>query len=118
MWFGADDVVTGPIDEIIVLGLLTIFGAIKIYNSDENKNFAKALEESFENTKAFRWLQEHAEDYGFVMRYPKDNKNVTKIIYEPWHYRYVGVEHAKAMNDLGLCMEEYLEYLSNGGTLN
>ena len=49
MWFGADDVVTGPIDEIIVLGLLTIFGAIKIYNSDENKNFAKALEESFEN---------------------------------------------------------------------
>ena len=49
MWFGADDVVSGPIDEIIVLGLLTIFGAIKIYNSDENKNFAKALEESFEN---------------------------------------------------------------------
>ena len=77
-----------------------------------------SVEESFENTKAFRWLQEHAEDYGFVMRYPKDKKNVTKIIYEPWHYRYVGVEHAKAMNDLGLCMEEYLEYLSNGGTLN
>ena len=47
MWFGADDVVTGPIDEIIVLGLLTFFGAIKMYNSDENKNFTEALEESF-----------------------------------------------------------------------
>ena len=77
-----------------------------------------SVEESFENTKAFRWLQENAEDYGFVMRYPKDKKSITKIIYEPWHYRYVGVEHAKAMNDLGLCMEEYLEYLENGGVLN
>lgn len=71
-----------------------------------------SVEESFENTKAFRWLQENAENYGFIMRYPKDKKAITKIIYEPWHYRYVGVEHAKAMNDLGYCLEEYLEYLS------
>lgn len=71
-----------------------------------------SVETSFENTKAFRWLQQHAEEYGFVLRYPKDKQAITKIIYEPWHYRYVGVEHAKAMNDLGMCLEEYVQYLS------
>ncbi len=71
-----------------------------------------SVETSFENTKAFRWLQEHAEEYGFILRYPKEKQNITKIIYEPWHYRFVGVEHAKAMNDLGMCMEEYIEHLS------
>lgn len=77
-----------------------------------------SVEESFENTDAFRWLQKNAENYGFIMRYAKDKQNITKIIYEPWHYRYVGVEHAKAMNDLGMCLEEYVEYLSNGGARN
>ncbi len=71
-----------------------------------------SVETSFENTRAFRWLQENAEKYGFIMRYPKDKQSITKIIYEPWHYRYVGVEHAKAMNDLGMCLEEYVEHLS------
>lgn len=74
-----------------------------------------SVEESFENTDAFRWLQKNAENYGFILRYPKDKQNITKIIYEPWHYRYVGVEHAKAINSLGMCLEEYVEYLSNGG---
>lgn len=70
-----------------------------------------SVEETFENTKAFRWLQENAADYGFIMRYPKDKQHITKIIYEPWHYRYVGVEHAKEMLRLDMCMEEYLDYL-------
>ncbi len=74
-----------------------------------------SVETSFEDTAAFRWLQQNAENYGFILRYPKDKQDITKIIYEPWHYRYVGVEHAKAMNDLGMCMEEYVEYLSSGG---
>ena len=74
-----------------------------------------SVETSFENTAAFRWLQKHAEEYGFIMRYAKDKQSITKIIYEPWHYRYVGVEHAKAMNDLGMCMEEYVEYLKSKG---
>lgn len=77
-----------------------------------------SVETSFENTAAFRWLQENAENYGFILRYPKDKQEITKIIYEPWHYRYVGVEHAKAINDLGVCFEEYVEYLSNGGVKN
>ena len=48
-WFGFDDIITGPIDEIAVLGALTIIGAVSIYNSDANKNFAEALKESCEN---------------------------------------------------------------------
>ena len=74
-----------------------------------------SVETSFEDTAAFRWLQENAENYGFILRYPKDKQEITKIIYEPWHYRYVGVEHAKTINGLGMCFEEYVEYLSNGG---
>ena len=67
-----------------------------------------SLDVSFENTKAFAWLKEHAADYGFILRYPKNKENVTNITYEPWHWRYVGVEHAKAMNARGQCLEEYV----------
>ncbi len=67
-----------------------------------------SLEESFENTDEFRWLCENAADYGFILRYPEDKQHITKIIYEPWHWRYVGVEAAKAMKASGECLEEYL----------
>ncbi len=82
--------------------------------SDHNLGLAvdlNSVEESFENTRQFTWLQEHAAEYGFVMRYPKHKQEVTKIIYEPWHYRYVGKEHAAKMNELDMCLEEYVEYL-------
>lgn len=68
-----------------------------------------SVEISFENTDEFRWLKENAAKYGFVNRYPKDKTEITGINYEPWHYRYVGVEHAKAMNEKGLCLEEYVK---------
>ena len=74
-----------------------------------------SVQTSFENTKEFEWLQKNAADFGFIMRYPKEKQEITKIIYEPWHYRYVGVEHAKAINSLGMCLEEYIEFLSTGG---
>ena len=64
--------------------------------------------ESFENTKEFKWLQAHAADYGFILRYPKDKVSITKVAYEPWHWRYVGVEDAKKMKASGKCLEEYL----------
>ncbi len=67
-----------------------------------------SLEQSFENSKAYAWLNEHAQDYGFILRYPKDKQNITEIIYEPWHWRYVGVENAKKIKASGLCLEEYL----------
>lgn len=67
-----------------------------------------SLYESFENTAEFKWLSENAADYGFILRYPKDKQDITEIIYEPWHWRYVGVEAAKAMKASGECFEEYL----------
>lgn len=69
------------------------------------------LSTSFENSAQFAWLMENAENYGFVLRYAKDKTEITGIMYEPWHFRYVGVEHAKKMNELGLCLEEYIDYL-------
>ena len=65
------------------------------------------VKDDFDKTAAFRWLSNHAQDYGFILRYPKDKQEITKIKYEPWHYRYVGVENAKAMKKEGLCLEEY-----------
>lgn len=74
-----------------------------------------SAEQSFENSNQSKWLRAHAEEYGFVLRYPKDKYDITKIIYEPWHYRYVGVDHAKRMNNMKLCLEEYIDYLKNLG---
>jgi len=74
-----------------------------------------ALNEGFVKTFAFRWLNENAHLYGFVLRYPKDKVDVTGIAYEPWHYRYVGVEHAKVMKEKGYCLEEYVAELKTPG---
>lgn len=60
-----------------------------------------------------RWFMKNCYKYGFILRYPDGKKDVTGIEYEPWHYRYVGKKHAKAMKRLGLCLEEYVEYLKN-----
>ena len=65
------------------------------------------LEETFENTKQFAWLQENAHKYGFIMRYPKDKVYMTGYGYEPWHYRYVGVEIATLIKNEGITFEEY-----------
>jgi len=70
-----------------------------------------ALDEKQENTDAQKWLMEHCWEYGFILRYPSDKSAKTGIIYEPWHYRYVGKELAKELHTTGLCLEEYLEKL-------
>lgn len=67
----------------------------------------------FENTDAYAWLMENAEKYGFVERYPADKEEITGIDYECWHFRYVGRDNAVAMNELGMCLEEYVLYLKN-----
>ncbi|WP_296626888.1 D-alanyl-D-alanine carboxypeptidase family protein [uncultured Negativibacillus sp.] len=69
----------------------------------------QTLDPEFADTEAGQWLQEHAWEYGFVLRYPEDKQDVTKIIYESWHYRFVGKTHAKLMKESGLCLEEYLQ---------
>ncbi len=60
----------------------------------------------------YAWLAEHSWEYGFTLRYPYGKTNVTGIYYEPWHFRYVGLELAKELYDLGLCVEEYMDLLT------
>ena len=66
------------------------------------------LEEDFEETEAFRWLIAHCAEYGFILRFPKDGEDQTGVIYEPWHYRYVGKEAAREIMERGITLEEYL----------
>ncbi len=67
-----------------------------------------SLNESFEETKQFAWLQKNCAEYGFILRYPKDKVDITGYSYEPWHYRYVGSNHAKIIMEKGISLEEYL----------
>ena len=67
------------------------------------------LDEGLENTKEAEWLAENCYKYGFILRYPPEKTSITGIIYEPWHYRYVGVEDAKKITELGVTLEEYLQ---------
>ena len=64
-----------------------------------------------------KWLMEHCWEYGFILRYPENSTDITGIIWEPWHYRYVGVEMALEIRDLGgITLEEYIDNLTNDGT--
>ncbi len=69
------------------------------YNSD--------LTQEFENTDLFAWLNENADKYGFILRYPEDKTQLTGVNYEPWHYRYVGIDAAKFIKQNKICLEEY-----------
>ena len=71
------------------------------------------LDEYQQYTGAQQWLMEHSWEYGFILRYPNGTSEITGIIFEPWHYRYVGLEHAKAIHELGITLEEYIQ-LRNG----
>lgn len=65
-------------------------------------------QDGFETTPQYRWLMEHAHEYGFIQRYPPNKAQETGISYEPWHYRYVGVKAAKAMKRSGKTLEAYM----------
>ena len=71
------------------------------------------LDQSFAETDAGKWLEKHCHNYGFIIRYPKSKIEITEIIYEPWHLRYVGRTHAKIIKNQSLTLEEYLEYIKN-----
>ena len=68
-----------------------------------------ALTVDFADTDEYRWLEQNAWKFGFVLRYPEGKEDVTGIQFEPWHYRYVGRYHAYRMHESGMCLEEYLE---------
>ncbi len=87
----------------------------KPWHSEHNLGLAvdfNYVNREFENTTAFQWLQENAQDYGFVLRYAEEKEDITKVSYEPWHWRYVGIEHAKKMKSQNLCLEEYIKQIT------
>lgn len=71
-----------------------------------SKSIGFQLDTSFEQTKEGIWLREHANEFGYIIRYPKDKTNRTGYSYEPWHIRYIGVEYAKQLYEKGQTLEE------------
>lgn len=67
-----------------------------------------SLNDKFSKSDAYPWLMENAHLHGFIPRYPMDKEELTGFMFEPWHYRYVGIEHATYIKDNSLCLEEYL----------
>lgn len=65
------------------------------------------LEQGFADTKEGQWLADHSCEYGFILRYPEEKEYITSIVYEPWHFRYVGREAASVMKEENLCLEEF-----------
>ena len=78
----------------------------------DNRNWN--LDESQARMPTQQWLMEHSWRYGWILRYPDEKSEITGIIYEPWHYRYVGKEVAAEIHELGVCLEEYLQMLTVG----
>jgi LAS superfamily LD-carboxypeptidase LdcB len=70
--------------------------------------YRETKDSSLEQTDTYKWLVEHCQEYGFIVRYPNDKQEITNIIYEPWHFRYVGVEAATYIMENNLCLEEFL----------
>ena len=66
------------------------------------------LDTGFVETRAYEWLTAYAADYGFILRYPQDRQAATGIVFEPWHWRYVGKENARAIRASGLSLEEFI----------
>ena len=69
-------------------------------------------DDRFETTQMYAWMQQHAADYGFIMRYSGEKQEITGVIHESWHYRFVGINSAKEINRLNMSLEEYVEYLN------
>ena len=68
----------------------------------------KELSEIFAETPAYEWLSKNAHKYGFILRYPDNKTDITKYSYEPWHYRFVGVQAATIIYNDELTLEEFL----------
>ncbi len=69
----------------------------------------KNLNAGFADTDTGKWLAEHSYEYGFILRYPEGKEYITGIEYEPWHFRYVGIEAATVITQKGITLEEFWE---------
>ena len=71
--------------------------------------------DEYGETAEGKWLAENCTRFGFILRFEKDKEDITGIIYEPWHFRFVGRYHATRMAELDMCLEEYIEFLNEEG---
>lgn len=76
---------------------------------DITDHYYEMKDASLENTELYQWMSEHCQEYGFIVRFPKGKEDITGIIYEPWHFRYVGTEAATYIMEHELTLEEFLE---------
>ena len=101
---------------------LTGSGVADPGTSEHELGLAMDIGDAYEDTSDIHpghtlyWLSEHCWEYGWILRYPGEKSHITGIMYEPWHFRYVGVELAMELRNSGLCLEEYLDALSDNGT--
>lgn len=75
------------------------------------------LDEDLDKTDEGQWLKDSANQFGFILRYPDNKKNITKINYEPWHFRYVGKPHSEIIKSKNIVLEEYLDLLKKNNTM-
>ncbi len=87
------------------LGLAADIVSSTWYNTNSD------LTQEFENTEHFTWLKENAANYGFMISFPKGKESITGIVYEPWHYRYVGTEIASYLMENNMCLQEYYDLI-------
>ena len=69
-----------------------------------------SVDNSFKNTSEYQWLIKNSYKYGFILRYPENKEEITGYAYEPWHYRYVGLDAASKINEVGITFDEYYAY--------
>jgi len=84
---------------------------------DLAKDIYAELNDYFGTTPVGKWLYANCADYGFILRYTKEKQDVTRIGYEPWHFRYVGLPHSRIITEQGWAFEEYLQHLQQGNVL-
>lgn len=77
-------------------------------SADIVDKYYQFMDESLANTELSKWMKEHCAEYGFILRYPQDKQEITGIMFEPWHFRYVGEEAASYIMEHGLCLEEFV----------
>ena len=77
--------------------------------ADITDKYYEVKTRDLEKTALFQWMYAHCQEYGFILRYPADKESVTGVMYEPWHFRYVGKEAAAYIMENNLCLEEFLD---------
>lgn len=77
--------------------------------ADITDKFYEVKTRELEKTALFQWMYAHCQEYGFILRYPADKESITGVMYEPWHFRYVGKEAAAYIMENNLCLEEFLD---------